>query len=154
MYNVLQRCLISAVVVWAMVLLAGCGEDSSTGPTTGTVSGTVTFIGAPPEEEGIVHVALFAVWPPMGPPEHFIELSDREGTVAYTLPGVSFGTYAAVAVGWRVTGQMDQILGAAGFRPPEDMQAEAIAVSQDDPDRTGVDIVADYAMLSEGGPPE
>ena len=134
--------LVLAILVGSLGL--GCGADTPAGPSTGSVSGTITFRGGAPEEQGQIFVGLFAAWPPVGSPIRRIELSGDEGMVQYALPRVVFGTYEAVAVSRCLPGQMNQVLGAAGLYPPEDMDPEAVTVSRDDPDQTGVDIFADY----------
>ena len=155
MYRILSHWIGVLLIAGIAILWMGCGDDKSTGPpTTGSVSGTVTYRGTPPGEGRIV-IALFSVWPPMGPPAHDVELSVLEGTAEYTIPGVSFGTYAVLSVGWRPLGQSveQSPVGVYGFHPPEDMEPDPVTVSQDNPDLTGVDITADYAMRAAGGPP-
>jgi hypothetical protein len=140
--------------MFAMFLMVSCGEeDEEEAPTTGTVSGTVTFMGTPPEDEINVRVSIFSVVDemgrPTGPPDHYSELfTELTGQVTYKISGVSFGEYNLAAVGLEFvgspTGTPQTILGAYGMTPPDDMQADPFTVSEDQPDVTGIDIIASY----------
>jgi len=141
-------------------LVAGCGEDDEESeiPTTGTVSGTITFIGTPPEGECEIQVSIFSsvdeMGRPTGPPDHYSEPCDSSAAeVSYTITGVSFGTYKLAAVGYESAdapmGQAEIILGMYGFAPPDDMQSDSFTISEDDPDITGIDIIANYAEIED-----
>lgn len=151
-----------ACMMFAMFLIVSCGEDEEEeeAPTTGTVSGTVTFVGAPPEGDIEVQVSIFSVLDemgrPAGPPDHysepFTQLTDQ---VAYKISGVSFGEYKLAVVGLEFVGSPpgtpETILGGYGMSPPDDMQGDAFTVSEDQPDVTGIDIIASYAAAESSG---
>ena len=142
--------------MFAMFLIVGCGEEEEA-PTTGTVSGTVTFMGTPPEDEINVRVSIFSVVDemgrPTGPPDHYSELfTELTEQVPYEISGVSFGEYKLAAVGLEFvdspSGTPQTILGAYGMTP-DDMQADPFTVSEDQPDVTGIDIIANYATAQQ-----
>ena len=145
--------------MFAMFLIVSCGEDDEEeAPTTGTVSGTVTFMGAPPEGDIIVRVSVFSVVDemgrPTGPPDHYSEpFTELAGQVTYKISGVSFGEYKLAAVGLEFAdspaGTAQTVLGAYGMAPPADMQADPLTVSEDQPDVLGIDIIADYAAAQQ-----
>jgi hypothetical protein len=145
-------------IVLFIFLISGCGEeDEESPPTTGSVSGMITFIGAPPQGMGEIQVSIFSTVDangrPTGPPDHYCEAFEEfTGEVPYKISGVSFGTYKLAAVGYEAPdsppGTPQTILGMYGFAPPGDMQPDSFAVSEDQPDVTGIDIIADYAMIS------
>jgi len=141
--------------VFVIFLMSSCGEEDETPvPTTGSVSGTVTFVGMPPEGESEIQVSLFSTEHPAGPPDHYSEpFKEIKGEVLYKISGVSFGTYKFVAVGWErpdsPPGTPEVILGIYGFTPPDDMQPDSVTVSEEQPDVTGIDIIANYAEIKE-----
>ena len=145
-------------ILLAIFLAIGCGEDEEV-PTAGTVSGTITFVGTPPEDPGEIQVSIWSVLDengrPAGPPDHFSDpLEVITGEVQYTISGVSFGEYALAALGYEPSdsppGTPETVLGMHGFAPPADMEPDSFAVSEEDPDATGIDIVADYSQLEVG----
>ena len=75
-------------------------------PTTGTVSGTVTFEGTWPST-GDVQVSIYsALQPPLyvptGPPDAFTDpITGDPATYDYEFDGLDFGTYAGILVSWR-----------------------------------------------------
>lgn len=147
--------------MFAMFLIVSCGEDDEEeAPTTGTVSGTVTFMGEPPEGDIIVRVSVFSVVDemgrPTGPPDHYSEpFTELTGQVTYKISGVSFGEYKLAAVGLEFVdsppGTPQTVLGGYGMMPPDDMQADPFTVSEDQPDVTGIDIIASYAAAESSG---
>ena len=149
-------------VAFVMFLFNGCGDDDDDDndavPTTGSVSGTVTFAGEPPEGEIEVQVSIFSVvgagGMPAGPPDHYSEpFTEFTGQVAYKISGVSFGTYKLVAIGYEPVGAPpgtpETSLGIHGFSPPGDMEPDAVTVSEEQPDVTGIDIMASYAAAQQ-----
>lgn len=146
-------------IMLVLCLIISCGEEEEeTPPTTGSVSGTVTFVGETPEGESEMQVSLFSVvdetGKPAGPPAHFSEpFAEVTGEVQYKISGVSFGEYKLIVLGWELadspTGTPEVVLGMYGFAPPDDMQPDTITVSEEQPDVTGIDIVADYSQIEE-----
>ena len=141
-------------------LISSCGEEDEEKPamTMGSVSGTVTFVGEPPEGDSEIQVSLFSTvdekGSPTGPPDYFSEpFKEFKGTVPYKISGVSFGTYKLIAVGWErpdsPPGTPEVVLGMYGFAPPNDMQPDSITLSEEQPDVTGIDIIADYGQIKE-----
>ena len=146
-------------IVFVMFLASSCGEEEETPvPTSGSVSGIVTFMGVPPEGGVEIQVSIFSIvdenWRPMGPPAHYSEpFGELTGEVPYTIPGVSFGTYKLAAVGYEPLdsppGTPEIVLGMYGFAPPGDTEPDSFTVSEEEPDATGIDIVASYAAIDQ-----
>ena len=99
---------------WAMLIAvlaafsaAGCSDDDDGGPmapTTGSVSGKVTFVGTWPASGEIqvsVYTGLTPPWVPTGPPEAFTDPIPVSNEYDYVLEGLDFGDYSAVYVSWR-----------------------------------------------------
>ncbi len=85
-----------------------CGGDD--GPAagdpanTGSVSGTVTFMGSWPAT-GDVQVAVYSSLPPAGPPDGYTNpLGPNINTYNYTIAGLDPGVYEGVIVSWRDPG--------------------------------------------------
>jgi hypothetical protein len=100
-----------AAVFAGAAAFPACEEDDNptgSGPTTGSVSGTVSFTGTWPSI-GDVQVSIYStlVTPPGvpgGPPDAFTDPLDPATdfpTYDYTLAGLDPGDYAAIFVGWR-----------------------------------------------------
>jgi len=153
-------CLVVSTAL-VMFLASSCGEEDEEGETppltTGSISGTVTFVGTPPEAGGEVRVSIFSVADemgrPMGPPDYYSELFEEvTGEVPYKISGVSFGTYKLVALGYKAPDApsgVQEILGMYGVSPPDDdMQPDTLTVSEGEPEVTGIDIIADYAEIA------
>jgi len=150
---------INAVIamVFVIFLIINCGEEDKTpAKITGSVSGKVTFVGAH-EGGGEIQVSLFATVDengrPTGPPDHSSEpLTQITGEVPYQISGVSFGEYHLVAVGWEspdsTPGRPEIILGMYGLSPPDDVFPDSITLSEEQPDVTGIDIIADYSQIT------
>jgi hypothetical protein len=95
----------------AVGVVPACDDDNNPidgGPTTGSVSGTVTFAGTWPSV-GDVQVSIYSTimtppGVPTGPPDAFTDplnpVTDFP-TYDYTLKGLDPGDYAAIFVGWR-----------------------------------------------------
>lgn len=148
-------------MILTVFLIIGCGDDEGDEdllPTTGSVSGTVTFVGEPPEDPGEIQVSIWSVLgptgQPAGPPDHYSDVFEAfTGEVQYKISGISFGTYKMVAVGYEPTdapmSTPETVLGAYDFAPPSDMEPGSFTVSEDQPDATGIDIIADYGQISQ-----
>lgn len=142
--------------------IISCGdEDMIETPTTGTVSGIVTFVGEPPKDIGAISVSIFSQLDeqgrPFGPPDrHSDPFKQFTGSVPYKISGVSFGTYKLAAVGYKPSdapvGSPQTILGMYGFDPPADNTPDSFTVSKEQPNITGIDIVANYAMIKKSQP--
>ncbi len=152
-----MRYLIIVFSAICIVIFTSCGSDE-TAPeiTTGTVSGIVNFVGQPPEGVIQVEVSIFSQLDekgrPTGPPDHYSEYFKQfTGKVPYKITGVSFGTYKLAAVGYKSPdwepGTPQIILGMYGFSPPDDMVPDSFTVSKENPEVTGIDIVADYSLI-------
>jgi hypothetical protein len=142
----------------AIFAIISCGEDKEETPlpTTGSVSGTVTFVGTPPEGAKEIQVSIFSTLDakgrPAGPPDYYSEpFTLFTGKVPYKISGVSFGTYKLAAVGYEVpnspVGTPETVLGMYGFAPPADMKPDSFTISKENPDVTGIDITADYSAI-------
>jgi hypothetical protein len=84
-------------------LISACDDDDDpTGPaaTTGSISGTVTFLGTWPAS-GNVQVSVYSSYPPMGPPDGFTDPIPAGASYNFKIEGLDPGNYAAVVVGWR-----------------------------------------------------
>jgi len=145
-----------------LFLISSCGEEEGEEEipvlTTGSISGTITFVDEPPEGESEIQVSIFAAVDesgrPAGPPDYYSEpFTEFRGPVPYNISGISFGTYKLVAVGWErpdsPPGTAEIVLGMYGFAPPDDMQPDAVTLSEEQPDVTGIDIIASYAQTKE-----
>ncbi len=88
-------------------MLPACDDDNNPaggGPTTGTVSGTVTFNGTWPTT-GDVQISVFSTFPPPpGPPDAFTDPIPAAASYDYQIGGLEPGDYAAIVVGWRDPG--------------------------------------------------
>ncbi len=103
-----------AITVFAASLgfTAACGDDDPAGPTTGTVSGTVTFQGEWPSI-GDVQIALYASLPPMGPPDASTDPIAQTTSYNYSFVGLDPATYDGIVVSWRDPSQPPGTPGAA-----------------------------------------
>jgi len=150
-------------IIWgaALVLLSfGCGEESVGPPSTGSVSGKITFVGDQ-LDSGLVYVNAAVHYPIMGPTDYYkvLEVAPSQTEVTYRLEGMNFGTYAAIAVSWKdLTGSTDPrihtILGMYGYSEAEgDTLPDPVVLSSEVPDVTDIDIVADYGRFSPPAAP-
>lgn len=103
------RLLATVVAMAAVIGISACNDDDNPtggGPTTGTVSGTVTFDGTWPST-GDVQVSIYSQLPPpfyvpMGPPDAFTNpITGSPTTYNYEMSGLTFGDYAGILVSWR-----------------------------------------------------
>ncbi|MBD3184386.1 hypothetical protein GF312_19030 [Candidatus Poribacteria bacterium] len=159
---------ITAFILLALMFVLGCGNDEDEEeadlPSTGSISGTITFVDEPPEAEVKVQVSIFSMVDPttnmpMGPPAHYSDpLTQHTGNVPYQISGVSFGEYKLAAVGYAVVGEgsgmPNNIIGMYGFSPPVDMEPDSFSVTEEQPDITGIDIIATYASEEQNQHPQ
>lgn len=109
------RLILSISLIAGMLSLAGCSDDDNgtNVPDTGSISGTVTFVGTWPDS-GDVQISLYrelaetqipglgTYWIPNGPPEQATDpLPAGTTTYNFKFEGLEKTTYAAVFVGWR-----------------------------------------------------
>lgn len=100
--------LTMSIFATLLVVATACDDDDGmmgTVPTTGSVSGTVTFNGSWPATGDVqisVYTSLAPPWVPMGPPEASSEvITGSPATLDYKIEGLDKASYAAVFVGWR-----------------------------------------------------
>jgi hypothetical protein len=89
------------------VLFNACGDDDNPAgvATTGSVSGTVTFLGEWPSS-GDIQISIYSTlsppWVPMGPPDAFTDpIQGTPSQYEYKMEGLDKATYAAIYVSWR-----------------------------------------------------
>ena len=155
----MRRISLAIAIVFVVMSISNCDEDEETlVPTTGSVSGTVTFMDSPPAGDIEVQVSIFSELDesgrPAGPPDHYSEpFQQFTGQVQYEILGVSFGTYKLAALGFELAdapqGTPEIPIGAYGMTPPIDMEPDSFAISAEQPDATGIDIFASYAAVSQ-----
>ncbi len=112
MTRLLNRMTVALAATALLAAFAACDDDDDNptngGPTTGAVSGTVTFQGTWPTV-GDVQVSMYSsiINPPGvpgGPPDAFTDPLDSltaYPTYNYAFEGLDPGDYAAIFVGWR-----------------------------------------------------
>ena len=112
MQKLIVRFVPLATLVAVLFVFAACSDDDESNPaappTTGSVSGKVTFTGSWPST-GEVQVSIYsnlsAPWIPMGPPDGFTNpIQSGVTEYDYSISGLDFGTYSAIYVGWRDPG--------------------------------------------------
>jgi len=107
----LSLLLVALLAVMALVIVAACSDDDGTptgpgAPTTGSVQGTVNFVGTWPAT-GEVQVSIYSglnnpPWVPMGAPDGFTDpVAGDPASYSYTISGLDFATYSAIYVSWR-----------------------------------------------------
>ncbi|HEX5131661.1 MAG TPA: hypothetical protein VFX92_04140 [Candidatus Krumholzibacteria bacterium] len=149
----------------ALVFVSGCGgDDNPVGTTdTGSIAGTVTFVGTWPAAGNIqVSAYSFIRIPPgvpTGPPDGFTDPVTPAMSYDYQIDGLEVGTYAAVFVGWRdpanpsgarVIGTywtyIDSV-GVAGDPPaPVAPGSKGFTVKKNEV-TGGIDVVADLSLI-------
>ena len=146
-----------------MVFLACDDEESPTqpGPVTGSVAGTVTFIGSWPatgEVQVSIYSALTAPWVPMGAPDGFTDpITSGSATYDYTMSGLDKGDYMAIYVSWRdpLNPASTKLLGmywtnpaASGIAPSGLPVQQPLGVTINDAkmNHTGLNITADLDL--------
>ncbi len=158
-----KQLLMFFLVMMLAVATVGCSEESTEPtPTTGTISGKITFDGTWPTT-GNVQVSVYTTvappaYVPAGPPE---QSSDpiAEGTeYNFSFEGLDFSSYAAVFVSWRDPANPAGALllgmyqadasnsGMNAFGLPV-AEPTAITLSADNADVSNIDIKADFNLL-------
>jgi len=88
----------------ALFLFVGCSNSTDPAPTSGSISGSVTFTGTWPTT-GTVSISLNTGWPPTGAPYAFKTIEstnlDLDNKYSYSFENVAFGTYPAIAISWQ-----------------------------------------------------
>ncbi len=156
-----RRLTIAAFV--ALTVGAGCDDDETTDPTTGSLEGRVSFEGTWPTS-GEVQVSLYATlsppWVPMGPPEQATGVITGEpSTYDFRFDGLEFAEYAGIYVSWRdpadVTSaqligmywEWPDSVGVSELGLPLEMPS-GVAIDREAPMRTGLDFTADLDLLA------
>ena len=95
------RLFAMAVALAATVgMISACNDDNNPAmPTTGTIAGTVAFLGTWPTT-GQVQVSVFLNWPPTGPPDAYSDPIAAGTSYDYRFDGLDPASYAAIVVGW------------------------------------------------------
>ncbi len=134
-----------------MLLILGCGNESTGPPPTGSVSGKITFVGTQPDS-GVVYINAAVHYPITGPTDYYetLEVAPSQTEATYRLEGMNFGTYAAIAVSWKDrTDPLHTILGMYGWNEAEDDSIpDPVVLSSEVPDATDIDIVANYGRFA------
>ncbi len=139
----------------ALIAIIGACDDATTSPpTTGSVSGTVTFTGEWPVgtkggEAEAVYVCVFKEWEPNSIPYLSDPLQEPgdDGLIPYTVGDIALGTYAVVGM-WTFPDY--ELLGAYGYTGEGDIPTP-ITLTEENPHVTGIDFDASYGGPSETG---
>jgi len=102
MNKVIKR-TIAIFILFFTALSLSC-SDSTTAPNTGSISGTVTFVGNWPstgEVQVSVYQLLDAPFIPTGPPEQATDALATTTSYDFKFEGLDKTSYAAIFVGWR-----------------------------------------------------
>ena len=98
------------LLMLTLFLLIGCDNPTNPPPTSGTISGTVTFTVPTGEtindiwpDDGTITIATYLSWPPTVPADTTdFTLDKLEGNqYHYTFDDVIFETYQGIAVTWK-----------------------------------------------------
>ena len=150
----MKRILALAVISTALLIVLGACEDTTAPPTTGSVSGTVTFTGAWPvdskgEEADAVYVCVFSEWPIDSVPylSASLQKPGSDGLIPYTVENIALGTYAVVGL-W--TYPQYEFMGAYGYTGEGDIPTP-ITLTEENPQLTGIDFDASYSGAAETG---
>ena len=150
----------------ALFLFVGCSNPTDSAPTSGIISGSVTFTGTWPAT-GTVSISLNTDWPPAGAPYAFKTIEsidlDLDDKYSYSFENVTFGTYPAITISWQDPGDSNpatnqHALGAYGgefpfFTAYGGTDPSTITVSETDYSKTDLNFSANliYATSSTGG---
>ena len=153
-----MRTINLTLFVLVLLLSMGCENPADPAPTSGTISGTVTFAGTWPTT-GTVSISMQTSWPPTTSPYAFktIELINLNSDVySYSFVTVVFGTYPAIVISWQDPNDSNpatnqHILGAYGATASDFNDATSITVSAGSHEQNNLNFTADliYATGSE-----
>ena len=151
-------------------LLIGCDNPTNPPPTSGTISGTVTFPVSTDENindqwptTSQISIGLYVSWPPMGVPDTSnIDVTDlnTSNQYNYIFDDLVFGTYEGIAITWEDLTDTNpntkhHILGTNGgtysFLPyytGNGTNPDPVTVSEAEPSITGIDFSADLKYVN------
>lgn len=157
---------LNVVIVLAVIGLVtfSCSEASGPDiPDTGTVSGTVTFVGNWPAVGDIqisIYPPLSPPYVPMGAPEYFTDPLDSGLTsFNFSFEGVEKSEYGAIFVGWRDPANPagSQLIGmywndptSSGINPGSGLPLApptTFTISDENIDVSGINITADLGLI-------
>ncbi|MCB0288391.1 MAG: hypothetical protein KDE57_17140 [Calditrichaeota bacterium] len=156
------RGIIGVGMVVGFIFFGGCSDDDPTAPDTGSVSGTVTFVGTWPASREVqvsIYQNLSAPYIPMAAPDGFTDpIASGTTTYNYTLEGLEKGTYTAIYVSardpqnpaatqligmyWQFTDSVGVFPTPQGNLPDQAFGPKSVTIDNDNIDLTGLNIVA------------
>ena len=92
-------------VIFSMLFLVSCEDDSDDPATSGTLNVTINFTN--PEawpSEGTVFCSMDSTWPPTGAPYKSTTLQSSQvqnGVISLVFEDIEFNTYRLLSVSWR-----------------------------------------------------
>lgn len=158
------RTVPATLVLFFLIILAACDNSNEPEPIpdTGSISGTVTFVGTWPASGNIqvsVYQTLAPPFVPTGPPEQATDpIAANTTTYNFKFEGLEKTTYAAVFVGWRdpANPAASRLLGmywaypdSVGINPQNGLpleQPRAITIDDDHIEVTNINIKADLNL--------
>jgi hypothetical protein len=154
-------------LIAGLIAFGGCDDEDNpvnTGPTTGSVSGTVTFAGSWPAT-GQIQVSIYSTltppWVPMGAPDAFTDpIVSGSATYDYEMSGLDKGDYMAIYVSWRdpANPAASKLLGMYWTNPAETginpatglpvTQPLGVTINDAKMNHTGLNITADLDLAN------
>lgn len=123
-------------------------DDYRPPPESGTLAGTITFVGDPPEE-GTIVVGVFAYYPASGPPPGMTQempMGADGSTQSYEIPAFRFGTYDYVAVYWIDPADTGFMTRYHDISTVSEDALEAATFSEESPDVV-MNLSADWSLI-------
>lgn len=162
MNKVIKR-TVAILILISIALVLSC-SDSTTAPNTGSISGTVTFVGNWPstgEVQVSVYQSLQAPFIPTGPPEQATDALTATTSYNFNFEGLDKTSYAAIFVGWRdpANPAAARLLGmywantdSVGINPQTGLplqQPTPVTIDDNNIDVTGINITANLNLAPQ-----
>jgi hypothetical protein len=137
------------ILILATVLLAvAIGCENVTPPLLGSISGTITYTGAWPPADQTIYALATTEWPMESMPVLSDPIPEPSGsTFDYKIDEMTLRTYAAVAL---YTYPEFTFMGAYGYNVPDDLDPDAVTLTENQPNATGIDFGASYEPPEKG----